>query len=66
MNRLNAFAIASGILALPIFVGHEVLMRFKNLADAMGIPDALSLLLLLGLFFAAMTVAYVRLMKYLR
>ena len=65
LNRLNAFAIASGILALPIFVGHELVLRFKNLADAMGVPDLVSLLGLLGLFFTAMTVVYIRLMRFL-
>lgn len=66
LNRFNAFAIASGILALPIFVGHEVVMRFKQLLDAVGVPDLLGLAVLLGLFFSALTMAYIRLMRFLR
>ncbi|MEM9843165.1 MAG: phosphopantetheine-binding protein [Pseudomonadota bacterium] len=66
LNRLNAFAIASGILALPIFVGHEMIGGIKHLLDVYGVPDLLSLVGLLTIFFGGLSVAYVRLMRFLR
>ena len=66
LNRLNAFAIASGILALPIFVGHEVVTALKQLLDSVGVPDLLGLAILLGLFFGGLSIAYMRLMRFLR
>jgi len=66
INRLNAFAIASGILALPIFVGHEVIGGLKRLLDALGAPDLLSLVGLLSIFCAILAVAYVKLMRFVR
>ena len=65
LKWLNAFAIASGILALPIFVGHELIWALKQLSDALGVPDAIGLLVLLGIFFGGMFVAYRRLLKFL-
>lgn len=66
INRLNAFAVASGMLALPIFVGHELVGGIKHLLDVLGVPDMISLLGILSLFFGALAVAYVRLMRILR
>ncbi|MEM6660610.1 MAG: AMP-binding protein [Pseudomonadota bacterium] len=66
INRLNVFAIATGIMALPIFVGHEVIGFLKQFFDVMGVPDMFSLVGLLAIFCAALTVAYVKLMRFLR
>lgn len=59
----NAFLITSGILALPLFVGHEMIGALKKLADNLGLPELLSLGLLLGLFVLALGFAYARLMR---
>ena len=68
VNRLVAqffaFAIASGILALPIFVGHEVVLAVKQLLDVAGLPDLASLAIVLIPFFVGMWIAYKRVMHY--
>jgi hypothetical protein len=64
-KRLNAFAIASGILALPIFVGHEVTLAIKQLLDALGVADVISLASVLTVFFGALALAYRRLWRLL-
>ena len=62
-RSFNAFLTASGILALPIFVGHEVFFAIKQLVDAFGVPDSVSLSLLLGLFFGGLFIAYRKLWR---
>lgn len=59
----NAFLITSGILALPLFVGHEVVGALKRLGDNLGLPSTVSLVVLLGLFVLALGFAYLRLMR---
>ena len=61
---LNAFLITSGILALPLFAGHELIGALKKLADNLGLPEALSFGVLLGLFVLGLGFAYVRLMRF--
>ena len=58
LRWFNAFFVASGILALPMFVGHEIIFAVKQLFDAFQIPDAASLAILLSVFFTGMFFAY--------
>ncbi len=59
----NAFLISSGILALPLFVGHELVSALKRLTDNLGLPPTISLTVLLGLFGLGVGFAYLRLMR---
>ena len=61
----NAFAITSGILALPIFVGHEIVIPIKSLLENLGLPGSIALLIPLLLFLGGLAFGYVRLMKFL-
>ncbi|MCV3273820.1 phosphopantetheine-binding protein, partial [Roseobacter sinensis] len=61
----NSFAIASGILALPIFVGHEVVIPAKAVLVNLGMSDALGLIVPLAVFLVALGLGYQRLMKFL-
>ena len=65
IRRFNTFAIISGILALPIFVGHELVIPAKTILGSLGLPEAVALLLPLGLFLAGMLYVYARLMRLL-
>ena len=59
---LNAFAMVSGILALPIFIGNELLLVLKALLDSFGLPELLSFAVLLGTFVGGFGLLYYRLM----
>ncbi|MEL7105744.1 MAG: AMP-binding protein [Pseudomonadota bacterium] len=59
---LNAFAMVSGILALPIFIGNELLLVLKALFDSFGLPELLSFAVLLGAFIGGFALLYARLM----
>jgi hypothetical protein len=61
----NAFFIASGILALPIFVGHGLVIPAKDLLLNVGVAPGLALLVPLGAFLAGMAFAYSRLLRFL-
>jgi acyl-coenzyme A synthetase/AMP-(fatty) acid ligase len=61
---LNGFAIASGILALPIFVGHELVIPLKNLLVLWGLPGPLALLIPLAAFLGLLAWGYVRLLRF--
>jgi hypothetical protein len=65
LRRLNAFVIASGILALPIFVGHSLVIPSMRLLEAAGLTGTLALALSMGAFLCAMAVAYQRLLRVL-
>ncbi|MDJ0630930.1 MAG: AMP-binding protein [Rhodobacter sp.] len=65
LRWFNTFFVASGILALPMFVGHAVLIVLKNLLDAFGVPDALGLALVLVPFFLGFGIAYRKLFRVL-
>ncbi len=65
LQTLNAFAIASGILALPIFVGHEIVIPAKDLLTNLGLPEGLALIAMLGLFLGALGWGYIRLFRFL-
>jgi acyl-coenzyme A synthetase/AMP-(fatty) acid ligase/acyl carrier protein len=64
-RKMNAFAIASGILALPIFVGHELVVPLKALLEAAGTPELVALVLPLIAFLAVMAGVYLKLMRFL-
>lgn len=59
---LNAFVMVSGILALPIFIGNELLLVLKALFDSFGLPELLSFAVLLGAFIGGFALLYARLM----
>jgi hypothetical protein len=61
---LNGFFIASGILALPIFVGHEIVIPAKDVLVNLGVHGALALLIPLGLFLGALGWGYRNLMRF--
>jgi acyl-coenzyme A synthetase/AMP-(fatty) acid ligase/surface polysaccharide O-acyltransferase-like enzyme/acyl carrier protein len=63
MRRVNGFAITSGILALPIFVGHEVVIPAKSLLFNLGVPSRISLIIPLGIFLGGLAILYTRLLK---
>lgn len=60
-NKVNGFAVTSGILALPIFIGHEIILEVKRLGDALGIPEIISLPVLVALFLGTLYLGYRRL-----
>lgn len=55
---VNVFFITSGLLGLPIFVGHELVIPAKSLLEALGLPGSVALLIPLALLFAAVFVGY--------
>lgn len=65
LSRLNSFAIASGILALPAFVGHELVIPLKALLEAAGLPEPVALVASVGAFVGGMVFAYFKLMRLL-
>ena len=65
LSRLNAFVIASGILALPLFVGHSLVIPGMRLLEVLNVPGALALALPMGIFFCVMAVGYQRLLRVL-
>ncbi|SHH18340.1 Acyl-CoA synthetase (AMP-forming)/AMP-acid ligase II [Cognatiyoonia sediminum] len=62
---LNAFAIASGILALPMFVGHGIVIPFKNILAGLGAPEPIALSVALAAFLIPVGFGYSRLMRFL-
>lgn len=62
-RRINAFFIATGILALPLFVGHELVIPIKRLLDSFGVPELISLGLPVVLFLLGVGFAYLRLIR---
>ncbi len=61
----NATAIASGILALPIFVGHEIVIPAKNLMANLGVPEIIALAIPVLIFLGGFAIAYRRLLAFL-
>ena len=64
-HLFNAAAIATGILALPLFVGHEIIIPFKNLLSNLGVSEAAALGGPLLIFVAGFAMAYRRLLRFL-
>ena len=63
LGRMNGLLILSGILALPIFVGHEIVIPLKDILELTGLPGPLPLAFALGLFMAGLGFAYWRLFR---
>lgn len=63
--RLNKSMIVVGILALPIFVGHEIVRPAKDIVTNLGLQDAIALVLTLGVFLVALWVAYRRMSAFI-
>ncbi|MAS04782.1 MAG: hypothetical protein CL534_08835 [Ahrensia sp.] len=60
----NAFAISTGILAFPIFVGHELVIPAKDFLTNVGLPENAALIAPLGAFLVGLGFAYRRLFHY--
>ncbi|MEO0613415.1 MAG: hypothetical protein AAFY83_08890, partial [Pseudomonadota bacterium] len=43
--------VSIGVLALPFFVFHRLVLSLKSLTEAVGIPDVLGLVIVLAFFF---------------
>ncbi|MEO1014007.1 MAG: AMP-binding protein [Pseudomonadota bacterium] len=65
LGWLNRSAIVTGVLALPIFVGHAIVIPAKAVLMRFGAPDALAIALPLGLFLLVTGVAFRRLARVL-
>ena len=61
----NALLIATGILALPIYVGHEMVLPVKALLYEAGMIEMAAIAILVGAFLGALSVGYVRLLRFL-
>lgn len=65
MGGWTAAAVTTGILALPIFVGHEIVLPAKNILSNLGVPGVISLAVPVLIFLGGFALAYRRLMGFL-
>lgn len=49
-----------GVLALPFFIFHGLILSLKALTDALGVPDLIGLVLVLGIFCSVSGLAIMR------
>jgi len=54
---------AIGILALPFFIFHGLILDIKGLLDALSVPDLIGIALVLGLFFGIGAIAVGRIWR---
>jgi hypothetical protein len=52
-------------MALPIFVGHQIVLPAKNLLENLGVSNLVAVAIPVGVFVAALSVGYLRLMRFL-
>lgn len=55
---------AAGVLALPFFVFHDIILSAKLLLDAVGLPDIIGVLIVLSTFFGIGAIAISRVRKF--
>jgi len=60
-----AFCVASGMMALPIFVGHAIVIPANNFLEVMGAPFLVAELAPPAVFFAALAIGYRKFMRLL-
>lgn len=58
LKRINRALIASGMLALPLFVGHEIVRPMMQILAAVGVSSTIALIVPLTLFIGLIFVAY--------
>ena len=65
LRHMLNLSIVTGMLALPIFVGHEIVLPIKDILESFGAPNLVALSISLGLFLAPLGYGYLRFMHLL-